>query len=158
MNTNTDKTLRYGNGDPTGLKIARGLGWFSLALGALELFATRELTRFLGMQGNEPLLRLYGLREIATGTGILMSEDPTPWVWGRVLGDGLDTGTLLASLNDENPDETNVGIALGNVAAVTAVDIYCAHRLSAEEHPAQPARDYSDRRGIPVSVAQYGEP
>ena len=150
---NTDNTLPHGNGDPTGLKIARGLGWFSLALGTLELFATRELTRFLGMQGNEPLIRLYGLREIATGTGILITKDPTPWVWGRVVGDALDTGTLAAHLTADNPEEANVAIALGNVAAVTAVDIYCAHRLSVEEQPELTAHDYSDRRGIPASVS-----
>lgn len=45
----TDYTLRRGNEDPTGLKVARGLGWFSIAPGALELFATRKLTRALGM-------------------------------------------------------------------------------------------------------------
>jgi len=154
MYTNTDNRLWHGNGDPTGLKVAHGLGWFSIALGALELFATRELTRSLGMRGNEPLVQLYGLREIATGIGILMSKDPTPWIWGRVLGDALDTGTLAAHLNDENPEEANVAMALGNVAAVTAVDIYCAHRLSAEERPVQLAHDYSDRSGLAASMAR----
>src|SRR3954467_7772981 len=98
MSRNTDYTLSHGNGDPTGLKIAQGLGWFSIALGALELFAPRDLTRSLGMRGNEPLVQLYGLREIATGIGILMSKDPTPFIWGRVLGDALDIGTLAAHL------------------------------------------------------------
>ena len=153
MYKNTDNTLRHGNADPTGLKVAQGLGWFSIALGALELLATRELTRFLGMRGNEPLVQLYGLREIGTGIGILMSKDPTPWVWGRVLGDALDIGTLAAHLNDENWEESNVGMALGNVAAVTAVDIYCAQKLSREQvGPTDRGRsryDYSDRSGFP---------
>jgi hypothetical protein len=154
MNTNTDYTLRHGHGDPTGLKVAQGLGWFSLALGALELLATRKLTRCLGMRGNESLVQLYGVREIATGLGILMSKDPTPWVWGRVLGDALDTGTLAAHLNDENPEEANVAMALGNVVLVTALDIYCAQKLSAEVRPALPAHDYSDRIGMPASLAR----
>jgi hypothetical protein len=153
MNTNKDNTLRHGNGDPTGLKIARGLGWFSIALGTLELVATRALTTALGMRGNEPLLQLYGAREIATGIGILMSKDPTPWIWGRVLGDALDTGTLATHFNDENSEAANVAIALGNVAAVTALDIYCANRLSSEEAPALSPPDYSDRRGIPATLA-----
>ena len=146
MARNTDNTLWHGNGDRTGLKVANGLGWFSIALGALELFATRQLTRSLGMRGNEPLVQLYGLREIATGIGILMSKDPTPWIWGRVVGDAMDTGTLAAHLNDENPQVANVAIALGNVAAVTAVDIYCAQKLSAAEPP---VHDYSNRSGMP---------
>src|SRR4051794_27152683 len=133
MNQNTDNTLRHGHGDQKGQKLAHGLGWFSIALGALELLSTRELTSSLGMRGNEPLIRLYGLREIATGLGVLMSKDPTPWIWGRVLGDALDIGTLAAHLNDENSEEGNVAMALGNVAVVTALDIYCAQKLSRQQ-------------------------
>ena len=153
MHQGNDFTLCHGNGDPTGLKVAQGLGWFSLALGALELVATRALTRSLGMRGNGPLVQLYGVREITTGVGILMSKDPTPWIWGRVLGDALDIGTLAAHFNDENDEESNVAMALGNVAAVTAVDIYCALKLScnhaARESSDRPRDDYSDRSGFP---------
>lgn len=152
MYRNTDNTLWHGNADPAGLKLARGLGWFSIALGTLELLATRGLAMSLGMRGNEPLIRLYGFREIATGIGILMSKDPTPWIWGRVLGDALDTGTLAAHLNDENPEAANVATALGNVAVATAADIYCAHRLSVGERPMRLTHDYSDRRGMPASA------
>jgi len=146
-----ENTLRHGHPDPTGLKVATGLGWFSIALGLVELFATRTLTQALGMRGSEPLVRLYGLREISTGIGILISSDPTPWIWGRVAGDALDIGTLAAHLNDENPKEGNVGIALGNVVGVTALDIYCAQKLSCEQVERVPAHDYSDRIGLPGS-------
>jgi hypothetical protein len=105
------------------------------------------------MRGNEGLVQLYGLREIGTGIGILMSKDPTPWVWGRVLGDALDIGTLAAHCNDDNDEEGNVAMAFANVAVVTALDIYCALRLSAEERPLPPAHDYSDRIGMYTSVA-----
>ena len=153
MNNATDYTLRHGNGDATGLKIAAGLGWLSLTLGAVELFATRKLTRALGMRGNEPLVQLYGVREIVSGLCILRSKDPTPWIWARILGDALDIGTLAAHLTDENAKEANVAAALGNVALVTAADIYCARRLcrkEAERGAGQRDRyDYSDRGGFP---------
>jgi hypothetical protein len=161
MYQNTNNTLRHGNSDPTGLKVANGLGWFSIALGALELLAARKLTTALGMRGNGSLVQLYGLREIATGIGILMSKDPTPFVWGRVLGDGLDIGTLAAHLNDENPEETNLLMALGNVAVVTAIDIYCAQRLSCHEAERvdgdRNRYDYSDRSGFPQGSPASGE-
>ena len=51
--------------------MARGLGWFSIGLGLAEVLAPRVLTRGLGME-NEQLVRAYGLREIATGIGILV--------------------------------------------------------------------------------------
>lgn len=31
-------------------------------------------------------MRLYGLREIATGVGILIAWDRKPWMWRRVAG------------------------------------------------------------------------
>src|SRR3954453_22135368 len=98
--------------------LARGLGWFSIGLGALELCAPRALTRALGMPGSEALVQGYGLREIASGVGILASRDPAPWVWSRVAGDALDLGTLGAALDDENPQTGNVAIALTAVAGV----------------------------------------
>lgn len=153
---NSDYTLRHGNGDATGLKIATGLGWFSIALGALELLATRMLTRALGMRGNEAVIQCFGVREIATGIGILTSKDPTPWIWGRVLGDALDLGTLAAHLNEENPEEAHVGMAFGNVAMVTAIDIYCAHKLSCTHAGRvggdRAQYDYSDRSGMPSAA------
>lgn len=66
--------------------IARGLGWFSLALGAAELLAPNSVARAAGVRTNSALMRLYGLREIACGIGILMSRDPTPYLWARVGG------------------------------------------------------------------------
>ncbi|MFC7551316.1 hypothetical protein ACFQU7_01900 [Pseudoroseomonas wenyumeiae] len=34
-------------------QMARGLGWFSIGLGLMELFAARSLARSLGMQGQK---------------------------------------------------------------------------------------------------------
>src|SRR3954470_11938944 len=133
---NHDLTLLHGNHDPTASRVATGLGWFSIALGCVELFATRQLARALGMESNETLLRCYGAREVATGIGILMAKDPTPWIWARVLGDAVDLGTLAAHLNDHNDEEENVGIAMGNVVAVMAADIWCAQRLGCTDRQA----------------------
>jgi hypothetical protein len=44
--------------------LARGLGWFSIALGAAEVFAPQTLTRAIGMQGSESLVQAYGAREM----------------------------------------------------------------------------------------------
>lgn len=152
----TENTLRHGRPDPGAQKLARGLGWFSIALGLVEIVATRTLTRALGMRGNEPLINLYGWREIGTGLGILASKDPTPWIWGRVLGDAVDLGTLASHATDENRKAENVAMALANVAAVTALDLYCAARLSREERVSLNAipRDYRNRRGFPRPASE----
>jgi hypothetical protein len=104
------------------------------------------------MDGSETLVQAYGAREIATGIGILASDDPTPWVWGRVAGDGLDVATLVTGLGEDNPQRGNVALALAAVAGATALDLYCAQTLSSESpQPLPPIRDYSHRSGLPRS-------
>ena len=134
--------------------MARGLGWFSIALGLTELAMPRTLTRTLGMQGSETLMSAYGLREVATGIGILCARDPTPWVWGRVAGDALDLGTLATALDRGNPRRENAGLAFATVLGVTALDVICATALSTKRRRRVPVRDYSDRRGMPRPAAE----
>lgn len=113
-------------------ELARGLGWFSIALGLTEVTAARGLGRFFGMEGSTGLLRVFGLREIATGAAILASRDPAPWVWGRVGGDALDLAALGSALGPRNPRRGRVGAAIGAIAGITALDALCAQRLSRE--------------------------
>jgi len=133
--------------------LAQGLGWFSIGLGLAEVLAPGNLARFLGMEERTGLLRVYGMREIATGVGILSQDDPTPWLWGRVGGDLLDLGTLAAGLRRNNPRRENVGLAIAAVAGVMALDVLCARALGAEagDRRRRPRRirDYSARRGMP---------
>ena len=71
-------------------------------------------------------------------------------MWARVGGDAIDLGTLSLRLGPDNPQRTNVGLAMAAVAGVTALDVYCAQALVAERE-AEPLRiwDYSDRSGLP---------
>jgi hypothetical protein len=130
--------------------LARGLGWFSIALGVAELAAPRTLADTLGMKGREHLLAGYGAREIATGVGILVAADPAPWIWARVGGDVLDFGTLATGLSADNPRRGSVFVALATVMAVTGLDVFCAQSLDArrrDERQRVP-RDYSNRTGF----------
>jgi hypothetical protein len=128
------------------MALVRGLGWFSIGLGLAEMLAPRMLSEQLGMKGKEPLLRFYGARETAAGIGILMSDNPGPWIWGRVAGDALDLATLATGLDKQNPRKGNVAIALAAVAGVTALDCISAQALTGTSRQAP---DYSDRRGMP---------
>ncbi len=143
--------MAYGNIGSIAGTVARGLGWFSIALGLAEVLAPRTLARSLGMEDQAGLVVAYGVREIATGVGILSQDDPTAWVWGRVGGDALDLATLAQSLGPDNPERDNVGVALAAVAAVTLLDLMCATVLSTQARPQPPMRDYSDRSGFPRS-------
>lgn len=132
-------------------KLARGLGWFSLGLGLAELLMPRTLARLTGLKGQEELLQAYGVREIATGLGILLSRDPEPWIWARVGGDALDLATLGRQLHERNRHFDDTAVALAMVGGVTVVDAACAAALHRQKSEAQaaPMRDYRDRSGFP---------
>ena len=89
-------------------KIARGLGWVSIALGIGGIAAPRQIERMLGLEeGNGQttgVIRAVGVRELCHGIDILSHDDPTPGLWARVAGDALD-GVLLgiAARKTRNP-------------------------------------------------------
>ncbi|WP_207540481.1 hypothetical protein [Sabulicella rubraurantiaca] len=147
------KVLRSGPSSRGGTdELARALGWFSIGLGLAELLAPRQITRALGMEGKEMLVRGYGLREI--GHGILsLSPDKKAGLWSRVGGDALDLATLASAYRPDNPKRGNVGIALAAVAGITLLDLVGAqgvtsrHRRTGGDH-----RRYRDRSGFPQGL------
>jgi uncharacterized membrane protein len=110
-------------------RIARDLGWFSMGLGLTGLVATEALARFLGTE-RKTLLRFCGLRELAAGVGILSRPQPAGWMWSRVAGDALDLASLACLLSSRRPHPVNAAVATAAVAGVTALDIWCAAKLS----------------------------
>ena len=110
-------------------KVAQGLGWFSIGLGLMEVLSPGKLESMLGISHRRPLLRGFGLREIAAGVAILAQPDEAKWVWGRVAGDTLDIAALAAAL-PTSYRRNGVIVALANVLAVTAVDVVTARELS----------------------------
>jgi uncharacterized membrane protein len=109
--------------------VARGLGWFSLALGTAQVAAPRSVARLLQLRaGGEQavVMRAVGVREIATGVGILARPKPAAWLWARVVGDAVDM-TLLAKADGE-PRGKLAGIVA--VAGVAVPDLIESARLS----------------------------
>jgi hypothetical protein len=82
------------------------------------------------MEDRAGLLRVFGLREIATEIGILSQRRPALWLWARVGGDILDLVALGSALMADNARRSRVGIAAGAVAVVTVLDVMCGQQLS----------------------------
>src|SRR5690554_6935928 len=79
-------------------KLARTLGWFSIALGVVELVAPRAVARASGLRTRHVAgIRLCGVREIVTGVGLLTSHNAAPWLWARVAGDIGDLAGIAAA-------------------------------------------------------------
>ena len=118
--------------------VACGLGFFSITLGVIELVAPRFVARLSGARISPNLVRLYGVREIATGVGLLMAWKRGPWLWGRVAGDALDIASVRKPA------------AMAALAGVAAVDIAAASAATrAESRGRERVFDYSDRSGFP---------
>lgn len=137
-------------------KLARGLGWFSLALGLTELIAPGTIKRNVGTPGPKGVVRAYGLREIAGGLAILASNRPVGMVWSRVAGDLLDLATLMPALSKRNRQRTGGEAAFAFVALATAMDFYVAMQgddvVKAQPSPAQP-RTVQDR--LPATLSHH---
>ena len=111
------------------MRVARGLGWFSIGLGIAEVVAGRRIGRALGMEDKSWLLRAFGVREIAAGVVILAMDRPRAGVWARVAGDALDLAALGSGFTEDNPEKANLAAAFATVAGITALDYWCARRL-----------------------------
>jgi hypothetical protein len=138
-----------------GTGLAKSLGWLSIGLGAVELLAAPAVAKALGAKERTDVTKAFGIREIATGIGILTAADPTPWIWARVGGDALDLGTLAADIKGDNPNSRNIKLAMASVAGIMAADIACAYQLSSTRTPQNSfLENYSLRRGMPKPPGQ----
>jgi len=148
------RTARPGRSQSSYDTLARGLGYFSIALGVAELVAPAAICRAAGVRGLESIVRGYGAREIATGVAILASHYPKPWIWTRVVGDVADIATVAAGVQQDKQSRGRSTLALASLAAVTLMDLACASGLNREKGSRQTAiRDYSGRSGFPHGLS-----
>jgi len=121
------------NGNP--MKLARGLGWFSVGLGLTELLFPKVIANISGVSSKRTgLIRLYGLRELAAGIAIFSQEKPAEALWSRVAGDALDLASLGLAFTSPEAKRGRLAFATANVLGVTALDIMCAKQLSSGNH------------------------
>jgi uncharacterized membrane protein len=122
---------RQGNGGLAPERLATGLGWFSIGLGLAEILAPGTFARTIGLKGqgaSRTVTRIVGLREIASGMGILTERRPVGWVWSRVAGDVMDLALLGAGFTARRANRKR--LAAAGVLGVTVVDALCAEQLS----------------------------
>jgi hypothetical protein len=119
----------------------RILGWTSIAIGAMELAAPKQVQQLLGLEdkaSHRGILRVCGVREIMQGIAILAEDEANPkmtaGLWGRVAGDVLDTALLgIAATKTKAPGR--FATVAGMVMGIGASDLFAAKRLELNEHP-----------------------
>lgn len=111
--------------------LAQGLGWFSVALGAAAVLAPRALASAAGL-GREArgMVRNIGVRELATGVGILSQRNPAPWLWARTVGDVVDLSLLVTGMRPGRRGRARAAFSFTAVAGLLALDALAASHLT----------------------------
>ena len=106
-------------------KLSLGLGVFSIALGAIELFGSKTIARTLDAEGHEGLVKGFGAREVLAGVNLLVAPAAAPNMWNRVAGDVMDiVATSVAAKN--SPRNKAVWGALAFVVGAAVLDAVVA--------------------------------
>ena len=137
------------------IKAARFLGWTSIAVGVVEIAATRWLEEEMGIDDHEPLIRAFGAREIAAGMTILaqpgLNRALAGGLWSRVAGDTVDLAALgNAARSTRNPSGLSTITSL--VLAITGIDILVALRVQFDLHRAAKVSRSARRRVQPTNA------
>ncbi len=110
-------------------RICRLLGWFSAALGGIQLIAPGRLLGAIGIRptaGRIVLTRFIGIRELSVVPGLLASKRPVGWLAARVGGDLMDLVLLMRARGASDTHRAATTLAIGAVAAVTVADVVTA--------------------------------
>jgi uncharacterized membrane protein len=121
-------------------RLADALGCFSIALGLVEIAAPRRFAKALGLDDDQGVLQLLGLRELASGVGILSSRPRSGWLWARVAGDVMDLALLSRARTSRKADQGAVRLAIAAVTGLTVLDLLCSVRLEAKEEETDRAK------------------
>ena len=116
-----------------GESLADFLGVFSIGLGLAQVLAPETMSKICGIEdaeGNKPIMRALGAREISHGIAILSNQQPEKAMWSRVAGDALDLALLGKVMANPENHRGRTLFATANVLAVTALDVMAAKQLS----------------------------
>ncbi|WNG30117.1 hypothetical protein F0U62_43455 [Cystobacter fuscus] len=128
------------------------LGWASLGIGLTELAFAEGICRVLGLSKyRADRVRALGLRELASGWGLLREPQRRDWVWARVAGDAMDLTLLAVTFGKPRASRVWQGVITAAVAGVTLVDLYAALRPGAPlARSAAPSLGKDVGRGVPA--------
>lgn len=104
-------------------KIARGIGWLSIAVGLQLVVAPRSGTRNFGM-GERPILgRVMGVRDLVIGAGLLRGEDTRTWLLARGINDAVDAAIIVggAASGAFPRDRAPVGLAVATSLSIASL-------------------------------------
>lgn len=111
-------------------QLVRGLGWFSIGLGLVQVARPRHFARLIGTERHAAVVRAVGMRELLSGIGLLADRRRAPgWLNARLGGDAMDLSLLALALRTQSARRSRVLAATTAVAGVTALDMYARRKF-----------------------------
>ena len=114
-------------------RLGTGLGWFSMALGAAQCLRPAAVARYAGLPTAPRAVRTMaavGVRELASGAGVLMRPHKPGWLWARVAGDGMDLALLALASRQRaagpGQRKQRLSLATAAVAGIAVLDTLAA--------------------------------
>lgn len=112
---------------PDRLTVAkRALGVFSLGLGLMAIVAPRRFAGAVGLTNSPEKVAAFGARELAAGAALLSPVKPSPFLWTRVVGDGVDLYAIGSALREPGAKKAILSAAAAGVIAITVLDFIMA--------------------------------
>lgn len=121
-------------------KLGLGLGVFSIALGLVELLASRRITEALDAEGHEGLVKAFGARELLAGANLLAAPAVATNMWNRAAGDIMDIAAAGVAVGNSPRNKIAWG-ALAFVSGALVLDAWVAHGLDRETGKTLPIRE-----------------
>lgn len=128
-------------------KLATGLGYFSLGLGAAQLVSPSGVNRLIGV-GDDAHSRFWqrvvAAQELSAAAGILGQRRPVQWLWGRSAADVVHLTMLARCWHRRPASPARLAAAIGSVIGTFALDTCASARMTSQPQ--------STRQGAPVNT------
>ena len=104
-------------------KLARGVGWISVAIGLGLVVAPTPGTRRFGMGDSPTLGRIMGVRDLVVGAGLLRGQNTRTWLLARGINDAADAAIILGGMATGSfpRDRAPVGIVIATSFSVASL-------------------------------------
>jgi hypothetical protein len=114
-------------------RLATGVGWVSLGLGAAMTLNPRRSAALLGWADREGLARLVGGVDLILGAGLLRGRRRARWMLARALLNAVIGLIYARVLAEGQPRRRHPAAGAGLMAALTAFDYLLSRRLREAE-------------------------
>ncbi|HSH58698.1 MAG TPA: SRPBCC family protein [Acidimicrobiales bacterium] len=135
-------------------RLAKALGWFSIALGVPQLIAPGYVNRLIGVNDsrrNRWVMRAVGVRELGGAAGILDRPRPSGFLFARVVGDAMDLLMLQSTLRRKGKSHGRVVAAAAAVVGVAVLDVVASAKTSRSSDPTTAGGAVRARTAITVN-------